>query len=697
MVRTYQSIEPSMSDALMGRLIDPTLTQQTQAEQLLVEISRIQEMYIRDQDPEQIFEQLLSVVLRLTESEYGFIGEIHHELDGTPFLKTHAITNIAWTDDLRSWFDENAPDGLEFKNLETLFGAVMVDGRVVLANEPSKDPRAGGIPEGHPPLLAFLGMPFFGGEEMVGMVGLANRPGGYDQHIVDLLQPILTTCSAIIVSVRSDRQRRQASSDASTMNAILGGVLDAAREAVILTDGTGSIRQVNRSTSEMFRSDADEVIGAPIGSLVAPHHLDVIATQLKVVHGARERDTGDLIELDAVRSDGTEFPVEISIGAVELPDGEAYVTVWRDITARRASDEALTRAQQLLESTPDFIGWANTDGKVLFINQGGRTLVGLSANEDVIGRSVGDFAPPWAQQLIQQVAIPEAIKSGVWSGESAYLDGDGIEVPVSQVVNAHRDPDGDLRFISTIARDLRERHEIERMKDEFVSTVSHELRTPLTAISGYAELLIDESLGGLTAEQTKALEVVDRNASRLRALVDDLLTIAVVDHRVRTPRGAPVDIADLLKRVASSFEPTVDPLLHSLVFEIPDEHAAVLGDAAELENVLGNLLSNALKFSPDGGTVTVRLTVNGDAVRVDVEDEGIGIPIEELDHLSNRFLRSSRAIEAAIPGTGLGLAIVSSIIDRHGGSLEITAPPSGGTLVSIALPVAHSASSFRAA
>ena len=175
---------------------------------LLQALAEAQTDFIRGCDTHQLFSRLLEVLLDLTGSEYGFIGEVLHSPEGDPYLRTHAITNIAWTEELREHYALNAPLGMEFRNLRTLFGAVLTSGEAVLTNEPEKDARSGGIPHGHPPLKAFLGLPFKSGGVLVGMVGIANRPVGYGPDVIEFLQPLLTTCCSVILGWRSEQQRR---------------------------------------------------------------------------------------------------------------------------------------------------------------------------------------------------------------------------------------------------------------------------------------------------------------------------------------------------------------------------------------------------------------------------------------------------------------------------------------------------------
>ena len=170
---------------------------------------KIQSEIISSPDPHSFFDNLLSILLSVTNSKYGFIGEIPHDENGDPYLKIHAITNISWNDEIQKFFEENAPAGLEFHNLDNLFGTVIKTGETVIANDAKNDPRSGGLPPGHPALNAFLGVPLHFGQDFIGMIGMANRPGGYDEILVQELQPLLTTCANVIVDYRNDERRRE--------------------------------------------------------------------------------------------------------------------------------------------------------------------------------------------------------------------------------------------------------------------------------------------------------------------------------------------------------------------------------------------------------------------------------------------------------------------------------------------------------
>lgn len=183
--------------------------QHQQTVRMLEQLRRAQISFMTLNTVKESFEIMLNALLEGTDSEYGFIGEVLYDKEtNDPYLKTHAITNIAWNAETRTFYEQNAPTGMEFYNLNSLFGNVMVTKEPVISNTPAEDPRRCGLPPGHPPLNHFLGLPFFHGDSMVGMVGVANRPGGYDEDIIKMLEPFLSTSANLIVGLRNETQRQ---------------------------------------------------------------------------------------------------------------------------------------------------------------------------------------------------------------------------------------------------------------------------------------------------------------------------------------------------------------------------------------------------------------------------------------------------------------------------------------------------------
>lgn len=184
-------------------IIEKELFEKRKSIGYLNEIAKIQRMHISNVTPQDLFNYILTFLLNHTSSEYGFIGAVlKDEETGAPYLKTYAISNIAWDDATRAFYKENAPEGMEFRNLKSLFGYTLKTGERIISNSPQLDPRSGGLPDGHPDLNCYLGMPIYGKDGFIAMYGLANRKGGYNDSVVDTLNAITQIMTSIIESTR---------------------------------------------------------------------------------------------------------------------------------------------------------------------------------------------------------------------------------------------------------------------------------------------------------------------------------------------------------------------------------------------------------------------------------------------------------------------------------------------------------------
>jgi two-component system phosphate regulon sensor histidine kinase PhoR len=226
-----------------------------------------------------------------------------------------------------------------------------------------------------------------------------------------------------------------------------------------------------------------------------------------------------------------------------------------------------------------------------------------------------------------------------------------------------------------------------RAKASFLASASHDLRTPLTSIIGYVELLADQEAGPIRPAQAKMLDGVDRNARRLKTMIEDMLTISKIELGAFTSRLQPLDLATLLPPAADVIRPSAGAGGLSFQVSCPDRPVMIDGDPEQLDRLLINLLSNAVKYTPRGGNVALTLDSAPDAAVLSVADSGIGIPEEDQGALFTRFFRASNAVEAAIPGSGLGLSIVRTIVANHHGELTITSGRDKGTTVTVRLPL----------
>ena len=332
---------------------------------LLDAVLRIQSSYIGGTDPKNACEQMLATLLHVTRSAYGFVGEIRHDEAGKPYLKAHAVTNIAWNEETRGLYAENAAQGLEFHNLDTLFGAAITSGEPVIANEPATDPRRGGRPEGHPPLNCFLGVPLYAGQDMVGLMGIANRPGGYDEAIVSFLEPLTNACGSVIAAIQADAQEAAVEAElratverlnAAERHAHLGSwEADVATGEMIASDEALDIfgqRADARVTRQMFfdalLEEDREQIKATVASILAG-----AANEYTIEYRINHRQRG-------IRRISAKVAIE------RAADGAAVRLrgIAQDITDLRAVESDLRASQQRLDLALDGTGVSLWDWQV---------------------------------------------------------------------------------------------------------------------------------------------------------------------------------------------------------------------------------------------------------------------------------------------------------------------------------------------
>jgi signal transduction histidine kinase len=228
--------------------------------------------------------------------------------------------------------------------------------------------------------------------------------------------------------------------------------------------------------------------------------------------------------------------------------------------------------------------------------------------------------------------------------------------------------------------------ELIRLRDEFVAVVSHELRTPLTSIIGYLELVADGEAGELTSDQAAYLAIVQRSTNRLVELVGELLLVAESERGPLALEEKEIDVAAIAARAVESARPAADTQGVVLRLE-PGAGGTFQGDPTRIAQMLDNLLSNGIKFTPEGGRVTLRAACESGMAVFEVGDSGNGISAHDRERLFDPFFRSRETNARAVPGTGLGLTITKAIVDAHGGVIEVETSPGGGSTFRVRIPV----------
>jgi PAS domain S-box-containing protein len=491
---------------------------------------------------------------------------------------------------------------------------------------------------------------------------------------------------------------------------VASALVAGAPSAIVAVDSSRRIREFNPAAEELFGRSRAEALGLDMPETLVPERY----RQMFVDAMAGYLATGDptavsqKVHLRALRSDGTERPIELTPMPVTVA-GETYffgfISDASDVEqAAMAVAEGDARFRLLSDLAPVGIMQTDVAGVCSFVNDNWCEMSGMAAAE-VLGRNWRSTINP------SDVKRIDAIRGKATTGPEVATDcrlktaGDG-EIWVHAVVRRVLDQYGNLVGRVAALTDVNERKRTEAAREQdrrrlaeqnvelrdlnetrvrYLATVSHELRTPLTSIVSFSELIRSEA-AELGEDGSEYLDIVQRNAERLLRVVGDLLDLSSLEEGVARLDLAPVSVPMLAResvRTGWSIA-AVDGI--SLDIDA-DEGPEVRADGSRMQQVLDNLISNAVKFSASGGRVEVRASHDGNEWRIDVTDAGMGIPPEEVSHLFDRFFRASNARESAVPGTGLGLPTAKAITELHGGRIEVVSTVGSGTTFTVYLPI----------
>ncbi|MGM0481469.1 MAG: EAL domain-containing protein [Pseudomonadota bacterium] len=355
-------------------------------------IVRAQSNFIRLEDRTEAFQLLLEDILKVTDSEYGFIGDVLFDSDDQPYLKAYAITDIAWNEETRALYAENADSGLEFHNLHTLIGATLNSREPTITNEPSKDSRSGGLPKGHPALNAFLGIPILSGGKLVAMVGLANRPGGYDEQLLKFLNPLLLAIGQIVEASIRRRQQAELKQELSRLSAVASQTTN----AVIITDKNGITEWVNDGFTRLTGYTPDDIYGHKPGQLLQGPATDpgTVATMRKALRKNKSFQV-DVINYSRV---GDAYWVRIYCNPMNNEDGslQGFIAIQTNIDTQKKNELALKEFSQLqtviLDTMVDGLITTNQDGIIQMCNPSIDSMFGYS-EEWLVGRNIKVIMP----------------------------------------------------------------------------------------------------------------------------------------------------------------------------------------------------------------------------------------------------------------------------------------------------------------
>jgi PAS domain S-box-containing protein len=503
----------------------------------------------------------------------------------------------------------------------------------------------------------------------------------------------------------SDRKRLE---EAERARMFLSAIVSSAEDAIVSKDLNGVVTSWNRAAERLFGYSEEEMIGQPIAMLVPPEHPN---EEPQILERIRRGERIDHYETNRRRKDGKIIDVSVTISPIRDRIGRIIGAskIARDITERKRWQEAEVAESflgALVESAQDAIISKNLDGIVTTWNPAAEKLFGYSSQE-IVGKPITILIPENLSE--EEPQILKRIRRGerIDHYETVRRKKDGTVIHVAQTISPIRDTLGRVIGVSNLTRDItaqresarresdalkqaqvakQQAEEASRAKDEFLATVSHELRTPMTAIMGWSRLLMSQQLD--PERQRKALETIDKNARSQAQLIEDLLDISrIVSGRLRI-EFKPVDMAVVIAAAIETARPAAEAKQIRIQTVLSSGSGPILGDAERLQQVIWNLLSNAVRFTPKEGTIRISLDRVESQVELRVADNGMGIKEAFIPHLFERFTQADSSITRSGGGLGMGLAIVKSLVELHGGVVSASSPGEGkGATFVVKLPI----------
>jgi PAS domain S-box-containing protein len=522
---------------------------------------------------------------------------------------------------------------------------------------------------------------------------------------------LLALCFALLKRALTERKRAQealAKSEKwfSTTLASIG-------DAVIATDMNGAVTFMNAVAQSLTGWSLEEARGKSMDlvfDIVNAETRRPVENPVKKVF--REGKIVGLADHTVLLSkSGKEFDIEDSAAPILTGIGERFgiVLVFRDITEKKRAEEETKQQKELLQlilgSIADGVVVADSNGKFLLFNAAAEQVVGIGATDttpDQWSDRYGNYLPDGVTLYPpNDLPLVRAMRGESIDAVEVFIR--NAKVPEGRLLSVTGTPlrseDGTLRGGVVIFRDItlqkraqealvRAKEEAERtskFKDQFLSTMSHELRTPLNAILGFSELLTDGHYGQMSERQSRYINHIHTSGKHLLKLISDILDLSKIEAGRMELTREDVAVALACGEVLSALQPLAGKKSQALHEQV-ESNLFVRADATRFKQILMNLIGNAIKFTPEGGRIELIARRAGEQVRVEVRDNGPGIPPEQQQQIFEAFFRVAQTGNAA-EGTGLGLAITARLVELHGSKLEIESKPGEGTCFHFFLPL----------
>ena len=549
-------------------------------------------------------------------------------------------------------------------------------------------------------------------------VGLADHTlllskDGKEFDIEDSAAPILTDSReglGVVLVFRDITSKRQAEEETKRQKELLQLILESIADGVVVADSNGKFLVFNAAAEQILGIGATEATpdkwseqyGVYLPDTVTPYPPD----QLPLVRTIRGESV-DVVEL-FIRNPQVPEGRLLSINGRPLrnEDGavQGGVVVFHDMTERKKAEEVLRQSEErfrlLVSEVTDYaILMLDPEGIIASWNAGAERIKGYRSDE-ILGKHFSCFYTTEDVESGKPAhELKVATEQGRFEDEGWRLRKDGSRLWANVVVTALRDRTGHLRGFAKVTRDITEhkrtqellmqaKEEAERgskFKDQFLSTMSHELRTPLNAVLGFSDLLADERYGPLNDRQQRYVAHIHTGGKHLLKLISDILDLSKIEAGRMELAREDVTVASAFTEVISALYPLAEKKSQALLQQVePNIH--VHADAMRFKQILMNLVANAIKFTPESGRIELAARQVDDQVRVEVRDNGPGIPLDQQQRIFEAFVRLTQS-GAATEGTGLGLAITSRLVELHGSKLGIESQPGAGTCFYFSLPL----------
>lgn len=373
---------------------------------------------------------------------------------------------------------------------------------------------------------------------------------------------------------------------------------------------------------------------------------------------------------------------------------EAILNVLEDVEEEKNRSESLAKDLEkfrlAVENSSDHIVITSPDGTILFANNAVEKITGFSAKE-IIGRKAGSgdlWGGTMGAKFYEKLWSEIKINRKTFLGEFGNHRKNGEKYTAYASIYPVLDKNKTVQFFVDIERDITHEKEVDRMKNEFISLASHQLRTPLSAMKWFSEILLHGDVGQLSGEQQEMVNNIYQSNERMIQLVNSLLNISRIESGRIIIDPVPTDLGGLVNEVVKELKNKIDAKKQKLVINIDNDLPKINLDPKLIGEVYKNLLTNAVKYSPEGGEIKVNIIRRGEEIISEVTDTGYGIPLTEQNKIFKKFFRGTNIVKIETDGTGLGLYLTKAIIDSSGGKIWFESRQGGGSTFKFSLNLA---------